>query len=92
MRKLNLSIVVGVIVAVLGAGMVVAYGQSVNKRIASGKHPVAVLVANSDLGAGTPASELASKVHVQQMPSAYVASGALDSVGALTSSLTKGGY
>src|SRR3954471_3523673 len=90
MRKLNLSIVVGVIVAVLGAGMVVAYGQSVNKRIASGKHPVAVLVANSDLNAGTPAGELASKVHVQQMPSAYVASGALDSVGALTSSLTKG--
>jgi hypothetical protein len=27
MRKLNLSIVVGVIVAVLGAGIVVAYGQ-----------------------------------------------------------------
>ena len=36
MRKLNVSIVVGVIVAVLGAGIVVAYGQSVDKRAAGG--------------------------------------------------------
>jgi Flp pilus assembly protein CpaB len=90
MRKLNLSIVVGVIVAVLGAGMVVAYGQSVNNRIASGKHPVAVLVADSDLDAGTPAADIASKVHIEKVPSAYVASGALGTVGALTSSLATG--
>ena len=85
MRKLNLSIVVGVVVAVLGAGIVVAYGQSVDKRIASGRNPVAVLVADGDLDAGTPASEVARRVHVDEVPSSYVADGALTSVTALSS-------
>ena len=84
MRKLNVSIVVGVIVAVLGAGIVVAYGQSVDKRAVSGKNPVSVLVANSDLAAGTPASDVASNVHLVKVPSAYVASGALSDAGSLT--------
>ena len=84
MRKLNLSIVVGVIVAVLGAGMVVAYGHSVNKRIASGKNPVAVLVANDAIPAGTPAKDIGSRVHVEQVPSAFVVSDALASTSALS--------
>src|SRR4051794_32087591 len=84
MRKLNISIVVGVVVAVLGAGIVVAYGQSVDKRIANGKHPVAVLVADGDLDAGTPANDVAGRVHVDQVPSSYVADGALASAAALS--------
>ena len=84
MRKLNISIVVGVIVAVLGAGIVVAYGQSVDKRIASGKQLVAVLVADGDLAAGTPADDVAGQVHVDKVPSSYVAHGALSNVAALT--------
>jgi len=90
MRKLNLSIVVGVIVAVLGVGIVVAYGQSVDKRIAGGKHPVQVLVADTDLASGTAATEVASKVHVETMPAAYVAAGALTNVQSLKSSLAGG--
>jgi Flp pilus assembly protein CpaB len=90
MRKLNISIVVGVIVAVLGAGIVVAYGQSVDKRIANGKHPVSVLVADGDIDAGTPASDVAGRVHVERVPSSYVADGALSSVSALTSDLPRG--
>lgn len=85
MRKLNLSIVVGVVIAVLGAGIVVAYGQSVDNKIVNGKSAVAVLVANSDIEAGTAASELASKVHVEQVPSAFVADGALHSTDGLAS-------
>lgn len=81
MRKLNLSIVVGVVIAVLGAGIVVAYGQSVDNRIASGKNPVSVVVADGDLDAGTPARDVASKVHVEQVPSAFVAAGALHTAG-----------
>ena len=84
MRKLNLSIVVGVVIAVLGAGIVVAYGQSVDNKVADGKNPVAVLVADSDLEAGTAASELASKVRVEQVPSAFVADGALRSTDGLS--------
>ena len=85
MRKLNLSIVVGVIVAVLGAGMVVAYGQSVKKHADSGKDMVSVLVANSELTAGSPASDLSSQVHVAKVPLAYVVHDALSNTGALTS-------
>jgi Flp pilus assembly protein CpaB len=90
MRRLNISIVVGVVVAVLGAGIVVAYGQSVDKRIASGKTPVAVLVADADLEAGTPASDVAKQVHVEQVPSSFVADGAMSSVEAITSDLPTG--
>jgi pilus assembly protein CpaB len=90
MRRLNISIVVGVIVAVLGAGIVVAYGQSVDKRAATGKNPVAVVVADNDLAAGTPAGDVAGQVHVEQVPSSFVADGALGSVAALTSNLPDG--
>jgi Flp pilus assembly protein CpaB len=87
MRKLNVSIVVGVIVAVLGAGIVVAYGQSVDKRAAGGKNPVSVLVADGDLAAGTPASEVASSVHLAKMPAAYAVDGALSDARSLTSTV-----
>lgn len=87
MRKLNLSIVVGVIVAVLGAGIVVAYGQSVDRRIAGGKEAVNVLVANGDIAAGTPANEVAGKVHVEKMPKAYAVHGAVSDVQTLLSSV-----
>src|ERR1043165_9199937 len=89
MRKLNVSIVVGVIVAVLGAGIVVAYGQSVNKRAVTGKNPVSVLIADSDLDAGTPASEVASHVHVAKVPSAFAVDGAISDPSTLTSSVGK---
>lgn len=87
MRKLNVSIVVGVIVAVLGAGIVVAYGQSVDKRAASGKNPVSVLVADGDLAAGTSASDVATRVHVEKVPSSYVANGALTDAGTLAATV-----
>jgi pilus assembly protein CpaB len=89
MRRLNISIVVGIVVAVLGAGIVVAYGQSVDKRIASGKQSVAVVVADADLAAGTPAGDVTKQVHVEQVPASFVADGALSSVDALTSDLPK---
>jgi pilus assembly protein CpaB len=89
MRRLNISIVVGIVVAVLGAGIVVAYGQSVDKRIASGKQSVAVVVADADLAAGTPAGDVTRQVHVEQVPASFVADGALSSVDALMSDLPK---
>lgn len=87
MRKLNVSVVVGVIVAVLGAGIVVAYGQSVDKRAAAGKNPVSVLVADSDLAAGTPVSQVESSVHVVKMPSSYAVDGALSDAQSLPSTV-----
>jgi len=89
MRKLNISIVVGVIVAVLGAGIVVAYGQSVHSKVDAGKNAVTVLVANRELSAGTPAADIAAAVHEQKVPAALAVSGAMNSVGALKASDVK---
>ena len=41
MRKLNVMIVAGLIVAVIGAAVVIAYGRSVDNRIADGRQTVA---------------------------------------------------
>ena len=85
MRKLNVTVMVGVIVAVLGAGMVFAYGQSVDRRIANGKDPVPVLIADDDLAAGTSVGSLRGRVHVEKVPGAYVVTGALGGMSALSS-------
>jgi Flp pilus assembly protein CpaB len=90
MRKLNVTVVVGVIVAVLGAGMVFAYGQTVDRRVSNGKDPVSVLVADSGLAAGTPASSLRHSVHVDKVPAAYVVGGALTTVDGLASDVPEG--
>jgi pilus assembly protein CpaB len=90
MRKLNVAVVVGVLVAVLGAGMVFAYGQTVDNRASTGKGSVDVLVADSDLAAGTPATSLRRNVHVAHVPAAYVVTGALRSTAALSSDLPAG--
>lgn len=80
MRKLNVTIILGVLVAVIGAGIVISYGRSVQNKVADGKQTVPVVVATQDLPAGTPVSSLATLTKVQQVPSAYVATGALRSL------------
>ena len=72
MRKLNITIVVGIVVALIGAGLVFVYGHNVDNKISSGKRTVDVLVADQALGAGMTAGDVASHVHVAQIPSAYV--------------------
>lgn len=96
MRKLNVTIIAGLIVALIGAGAVYAYGHKVDSRVASGKQTVAVLVAKADLPAGTSAAAVAQNVQARQVPNAYVAADALSApaqipVGAvLTAPVTKG--
>ncbi|MGN6474656.1 MAG: Flp pilus assembly protein CpaB [Mycobacteriales bacterium] len=72
MRKLNITIVVGIVVALIGAGLVFVYGHNVNSKISDGKRTVDVLVADQALGAGMTAANVISHVHVAQIPSAYV--------------------
>ena len=96
MRKLNASIVLGIIVAIIGASSVVAYGRSVDKRLATGKQPTAVLVADSALAAGSTLSDLKAAVHAEQVPAAFVVDqpvASLDDVPdgqVLTTSVAKG--
>jgi pilus assembly protein CpaB len=85
MRKLNVSVVVGILVALVGAGLVFIYGHNADNKISAGRHPMSVLVADTALNAGTAAGDVAGHVHVAQIPAAYVVKGALTSPSALAS-------
>ena len=103
MRKLNLAIALGLTAAIIGVGIVLAYGRSVDHRIADGRTTVTVLIADKTLAPGTPASELAKSVRMAKIPKAYVsddALGSLDGVAAMNlasrvpagAQLTKGSF
>lgn len=86
MRKLNITVIVGIVVALIGAGIVFVYGHNVDNKISSGKHTVAVLVADQTLGAGMTAGDVVSHVHVAQIPDAYVVKNAIPAASSLSSS------
>ncbi|MGH2719980.1 MAG: Flp pilus assembly protein CpaB [Actinomycetota bacterium] len=79
MRKLNATLLLGIVVAVLGFGLVLTYGRTVERRIADGRETVKVLVASENLSAGTPAGSLVdgSAYRLTSVPQAYVPAGAL---------------
>lgn len=77
MRKLTVTVVVGLVVAMLGAGLVYWYGSRVDERIADGKETTPVLVTKKDLAVGTPSSALEPDVETRQIPRAYVPAGAV---------------
>lgn len=77
MRRLNITIIAGLLAALIGGLLVFSYGKKVDEKIAEGKETVGVLVAASELAAGTVAEALEGKVEVQQIPREYVSSGAI---------------
>lgn len=77
MRKLSVTVAVGLIVALLGGGLIFAYGRSVDHRIADGKKTVEVLVTLKALLPGTPAVSLKEDTGLREIPQAYVPSGAI---------------
>ncbi|HVT63926.1 MAG TPA: RcpC/CpaB family pilus assembly protein [Mycobacteriales bacterium] len=85
MRKLNITVIVGIVVALIGAGIVFAYGHNVDHKISSGKQTVSVLVADEFLGSGMTAGDVVSHVHVAQIPSAYVVKNAIGDTSNLSS-------
>lgn len=87
MRRLNLTVLAGLVVAVLGFGTVFAYGTRVDDRVAEGRRTVPVLLATDTLPAGTAPADLVERVAVTQVPAAYVAEGALTSTEALAALL-----
>lgn len=97
MRKLNASIVIGIIVAIIGAASVVAYGRTIDQRVVRGRQAETVLVADDTLASGTPVSALEGRVHAVQMPAAFVVDQAVASLSSvpsgkvLTSAVPKGG-
>lgn len=90
MRKLNVTILVGVIVAALGFAMVFAYGRNVDEKVADGQETRPVLVATQAVPAGVSANRLASAFEVQQIPAAYVPEDALQDLGQVKGQLLLG--
>ena len=66
MRKLNLTILVGLVVAVLGFALVFAYGSRVDSRVAEGRESVPVLVATATAAAGLTPAELTGLLEVRE--------------------------
>ncbi|HVL65256.1 MAG TPA: Flp pilus assembly protein CpaB [Actinomycetota bacterium] len=90
MRKLNLTIALGVVAALIGAGLVLAYGRSVEQRIADGRETVSVLVASAALPAGTAAEQLVEVTETKEIPRAYVAAGAVGELADLAGMVLSG--
>lgn len=77
MRKLNTTILIGLLVAGLGFVLVFAYGSNVDDRVADGKATVEVLVATQPLAAGSTVSDLDGKVETRKVPKAFLTSDAV---------------
>ena len=90
MRKLNITIIAGLLVALMGAGIVFAYGRSVDKRIAAGRQLVPVVVATSTLEPGMDAAAVRNATRVAQMPREYVAEGALTDLASVPDVVLRG--
>ncbi len=83
MRRLNFTIALGLVAAIIGALLVFAYGSNVQDKIAEGKETVPVLVATGAIEAGATADELADLTTLKDIPREYVASGALRDLGSI---------
>lgn len=79
MRRLTVAIVLGLILALIGGGLVFAYGRNIDERIADGQETSPVLVASVDLAQGTPTAELVvdRDYEIREIPQAYQAEGVL---------------
>lgn len=80
MRKLNFTIIAGIVAALVGAALVLSYGHGVDTRIANGRRTVPVLVAKTALPAGLLPAALRGMVEVRQVPAEYAVSDALASL------------
>lgn len=83
MKKLNLAIAVGVVVALFGGALVLAYGRNVDAKIARGREMTPVLVATQALVAGASGASLEDSTEVRQVPKTFLATGVLTSLDAV---------
>lgn len=90
MRRLNFTIALGLVAALVGAVLVLTYGSNVEERIADGKKTIPVLVATGPIEAGATVESLADLTELRDIPTAYVAKGALNDLDALAGLVTAG--
>ena len=92
MRKLNIVILLGLVVALLGAALVYVAGQRVEERVAAGRESVTVFVARNTLTEGTRGSDLdvGTDLDEQKVPRAFIPEGAITDLAAVADQVLLG--
>ncbi|WP_426225612.1 Flp pilus assembly protein CpaB [Pseudarthrobacter sp. DSP2-3-2b1] len=88
MKSRLLAGVVAVLLAIVGAVIVVSYAQGADQRAVSGLDPVGVLVVSKAVPAGSSVDTLRTAVAVQQLPGTAVAKTALNTLDGATGKVT----
>ena len=83
MKRRLLAAVAALVLAVVGATVLVAYARGADRRALAGTATVAVLVVADPIAAGTPASDLGAKVRSELLPAKAAALGRVTSLSAL---------
>jgi len=90
-RQRLIGIVASLVLAGVGAGLLVAYVGSAERRAAKGEATVPVLVATEEIAKGTTAEDVTGKVKTELVPSKVAAQGALADIGPVAGLVTVGG-
>ena len=90
MNKRVVSIVAALALAASGTFVLINYVQGAEDRALAGEETVNVLVVDRFIEAGTPASDLAGSVRVEQVPVKVQAAGSVASLGALEGTVSTG--
>lgn len=80
MLRRVLAAVAALVLAIVGALLVVGYAQRADQRATAAQETVEVLVASEALAGGTKAAELEDLVEVKLVPQGVVVQGAIDSL------------
>lgn len=77
MNRRVVAIVAAVLLAVLGAVVLISYVNNADQRAMADMEPVSVLVATGPIGEGTPAEALGELIATESIPAAAVGPGAV---------------
>ncbi|GAC1492779.1 MAG: hypothetical protein NVS2B15_12950 [Pseudarthrobacter sp.] len=88
MKSRLLAGVVAVLLAIVGAVIVVSYAQGADQRAVSGLDPVGVLVVSKSVPAGSSVDTLKAAVALQQLPGTAVAKTALNTLDGAAGKIT----
>jgi pilus assembly protein CpaB len=88
MRRRLLAAAAALVLAAAGGTVLLAYARGADARAMAGLRTQTVLVAAGRIPAGTPATDLGTRVHSQVLPATAVVPGAVSSLAALGSQVT----
>lgn len=88
MLRRVLAASMAIVLAAVGAYLVIVYAGSADERAQAGLDTVEVLVVTDPIPVGTPASELADHVEVRSLPRNAIPDGAVDDLSALDNLVT----